>query len=176
MVFGLICRCAYSTLLDKALSDSSRMEVYVDGPICALLGTRDNCMRQVSILVVAWAVLGISLALPNGQFGTLVNWIGATFESKADCVVGTIQKQGMDELQQMAAEIRRENVCTKKRLRTFTGKAQSSASLIYTWRPFVHMFYGALYAESGDAPPGCIWARQIRVPLAWIGAFVNESK
>ena len=76
----------------------------------------------------------------------------------------------------MAAEIRGENVCTFKGLRTFTGKAQSIASLIYTWRPFVHMLYGALYGPPTDAPPNCLWTRQILIPLHWIQSFLNGSE
>ena len=175
-IFGLVCRLAFSTLRCPVQPNASRMEVYVDDPICALLGTREGCMRQVAILVLSWAALGISLALPKGQFGTTANWIGATFESKADRVTGTIQQQRLDELQQMAAEIRRQNVCTLKLLRTFTGKAQSIASLIYTWRPFVHMLYGAIYGPPSDAPTNCIWTRQIVVPLQWIQAFLAGTK
>ena len=43
------------------------------------------------------------------------------------------------------------------------------------WRPFVHMFYGAIYQENTDAPPGCIWTRQIMIPLTLIKAFLAEN-
>ena len=76
----------------------------------------------------------------------------------------------------MTTEILGENVCTKRRLRTFTGKAQSIASLIYVWRPFVHMLYGAIHGQPSDAPHNCVWTRQVSVPLCWIRAFLNGTK
>ena len=64
-----------------------------------------------------------------------------------------------------------------KELRTFTGKAQSIASLLYVWRPFVHMLYGAITTCAlWSAPPSgpqTRWVRQIRQPLDWILAFLT---
>ena len=37
------------------------------------------------------------------------------------------------------------------------------------------MFYGALNAAPSDAPPGCIWTKQITIPLTWIRAFLEGS-
>ena len=49
------------------------------------------------------------------------------------------------------------------------------ASLLYTWRPFVHMCYAVIYASGGDAPANCRWTKQLRTPLLWIQAFLAEQ-
>ena len=35
------------------------------------------------------------------------------------------------------------------------------------------MYYAALHSVSA-APRGCVWFQQIRIPWAWIRAFLNE--
>ena len=75
----------------------------------------------------------------------------------------------------LTSELLRHNVVRVSTLRTYTGKAQSIAGLLYMWRPFVHMLYAALGPGSaGDAPPDCRWKRQILVPLTWIKAFLDQ--
>ena len=37
------------------------------------------------------------------------------------------------------------------------------------------MFYGALHGPPSGAPPGCIWTKQIEIPLSWIRAFLQGS-
>ena len=46
---------------------------------------------------------------------------------------------------------------------------------MFMWRPFAHMFYGALHSPAGDAPVNCRWTRQIQIPLTWIRAFLNGT-
>ena len=48
----------------------------------------------------------------------------------------TISKERMQEFEQVLSEIMATNVVTRKRLRTFVGKAQSIAGILYIWRPF----------------------------------------
>ena len=49
------------------------------------------------------------------------------------------------------------------------------ACLPYTWRPFIHMMYGAVQAdEVGGAPVGCRFVRQIVAPPTWLRAFLDE--
>ena len=85
--------------------------------------------------------------------------------------MASILASRMDEIKALAEDIIARNVISLKELRTFTGKCQSVASLLFTWRPFVHMLYGAIYAPPGDAPAGCRWVRQCIIPLQWILAF-----
>ena len=81
----------------------------------------------------------------------------------------------MDELRQLADDLAGKNVVGLKELRSFVGKCQAIASLLYTWRPFVHMFYAALHSVISGAPDGCCWGKQIAVPLSWVRAFMRQS-
>ena len=89
--------------------------------------------------------------------------------------MASIVPSRMTEIKVLADDISRNNVVSLKVLRTFTGKCQSVASLLFTWRPFIHMLYAAIYSAIGDAPTNCRWTRQIWIPLAWIQAFLAGS-
>ena len=132
------------------------------------------CRRQAALAVLTWTILGVKLATKKGQFGRTVSWIGATFSATNDGIEATILSSRLLELKELALEIRSSNIVSVKALRTFTGKCQSMASLLYTWRPFVHMFYAAIQTcETGTAPAGCRWVKQIIHPLEWIIAFLS---
>ena len=89
----------------------------------------------------------------------------------------TILERRLDELKDMIAAIRSNNFVSVKTLRTFTGKAQSIASLLFTWRPFVHMLYACIMADAvGHALAGHRWMSQIPIPLNWLEAFLNGRK
>ena len=61
-----------------------------------------------------------------------------------------------------------------KELRSFTGKIQSIAAVLHTWRPFVGMLWAATFAVGpSNAPPGCIWSSQIGEPT-WCKAFLTH--
>lgn len=91
-------------------------------------------------------------------------------------VEATITAARITELREMALDIRYcSNVVAVPVLRTFTGKAQSMASLLWVWRPFVHMLYAVLSdGAQGDAPPNCRWVSQLWVPLDWLLAFLDS--
>ena len=120
--------------------------------------------------------LGITLAIKKGQLGPMVDWIGATFTVLPDGVEATITAARITELREMARSIRfGSNVVAVPLLRTFTGKAQSMASLLWVWRPFVHMLYAVLAdSAQGGAPPNCRWVSQLMVPLDWLLAFLDS--
>ena len=87
-----------------------------------------------------WRVLGVGLAFSKGQRGDSVDWIGARLSvESASSLAVTIVKSRLDELSQLCESLARHNTVTLRALRSFTGKCQSMASILYTWRPFVHM-------------------------------------
>ena len=175
IVFGLICRCAFSTLRLPDGSVPQRLQVYVDDPIVVLRGPRQQRRKQVALMVLAWVVLGISLAIKKSQLGPNIDWIGVSFAVHTWGVQAFILASRMEEISALADAIFPKNVVGLKDLRSFVGKVQSVASLLYMWRPFVHMFYACIHSEPGDAPPGCRWVSQIRVPLMWIRAFLQGT-
>ena len=80
------------------------------------------------------------------------------------------------ELTTLTSHILSKNVVTIRELRSYVGKCQSMASLLFTWRPFLSMLWAALYCEdTGGAPSNCIWTKQILEPLTWISEFLTQE-
>ena len=94
----------------------------------------------------------------------------------SETVHATIAADRLDELRELTDILDAGNVIKKKELRSSVGKAQSIASLLHTWRPFISMLWAALYAPHSGAPPGCVWHKQVAEPLSWIRAFNRECK
>ena len=164
--FALIDRCLFGVLRCNITPNSHRMQVYLDDPIIAFLGTPEVCRHQAALAILTWTVLGIKLAVEKGQYSSEVQWIGAVFTGREGGVAATILASRLSELRDLALDIRSRNYVSVKVLRSFTGKAQSMASLLYIWRPFVHMFYAAIKTcDVGSAPEGYRWVKQIAQPL-----------
>ena len=179
-MFGLICRCALSTLRETRQHDSTlpaAMEVFVDDPWVAMLGTERQCRRMTAVLVLAWRILGINLALKKGQLGDKVDWIGASLSIESDKSIAlAIIKSRLDELAVLCTQLVRYNTVSAKSVRSFAGKCQSMASVLYTWRPFVYTLYGALSKPPLHLPEGLLYTKQISQAVAWISTFLNGKK
>ncbi len=65
----------------------------------------------------------------------------------------------------------------KRWLRSYAGKANSFASILFFWRPFLQYLWAAIYAvDSKGAPPNCVWTRPVQVSLQWIAAFLRDQQ
>ena len=180
-VFGLISRCVLSTLREERHGDSvlpAAMQVYVDDPWLAFRGTQMQCHRMAATVIVAWRILGIDLAFSKGQLGDQINWIGATLSVESSTSIAvTIVKSRLDELADLSDEISSKNTVSLRVLRSYTGKCQSMASILVTWRPFVQMLYGAIHApQSPQLPEGLVYTRQVAQPVDWISTFLRGKK
>ena len=176
-IFGLICRCVSSVVRDPVIPDAHEFEVYVDDPILALHGTVVANQEAAALAILAWTALGVGLSFRKGQFGKRVDWIGATFSTHAGGLDATIKAERLEELSLLTDKLLSSNLVSTADLRSYIGKAQSIASLLFTWRPFVHMMYAALKEDgTSDAPPNCRWTRQVRIPLLWIRAFLQSTE
>ena len=181
VMFGLICRCALNTLLVPDVGGRvagtgaapQRMQVYVDDPILIVRGTRQFRDKQFAMIMLAWAVLGINSAIRKGQVGAEIDWIGCSLAIRSDAVVATILAARLDDVRQLVEQAKGKYTIPIRELRTLVGKVQSLALLLYVWRPFVPMFYAALYSSGGGAPPQCAWTKQVAIPLAWVKAFLD---
>ena len=93
-------------------------------------------------------------------------------------VIAQINEDRMAELLALTLGFMDCNGIPVKALRSFIGKAQSVASLLHVWRPFVAMLWGDLFdpgLSSSRAPPGCIWTHQVEEPLYWLKAFLTRQ-
>ena len=112
ILFGLVCRCALSTLRepasDETHSTAHRMQVYVDDPVLVLRGPRAFRRRQVAMRMLAWRIIGVSLAIKKGQLGKPVDWVGITVSPHdggppdGPGVLATIQAARMKEIEELA--------------------------------------------------------------------------
>ena len=181
-VFGLICRCVQSLFYMGGSSRrkthfDSDMQVYVDDPWAAVSGDKPGRDRNIAVMILAWRLIGVRLAFSKARRGATIDWIGASLRVvNPDMIEATIMADRLDEVANLTKELGRSNVVSIAALRSYTGKTQSMASLLFTWRPFVAMLWAALYSPQSTtkAPPGCIWTSQIREPLCWIKSFFRS--
>ena len=83
----------------------------------------------------------------------------------------------MTDFHDLSKQLALKNVTPVKVLRSYTGKAQSIASLLFTWRPWVAMLWAAMYSNTKTkAPPGCVWYSQIAEPVSWFIAFGDHLR
>ena len=181
VLFSLISRCALSTLRETRHGTSelpAAMQVFVDDPWLAFRGSPEQCRRMTATLILVWRILGVDLAFSKGQIGDRVNWIGATLSIESSTTLAvTITQARLDELRIICDDIASKSTITVRTLRSFTGKCQSMASILATWRPFVQMLYGALYGEPSPNLPGhLIHTNRFEIPLRWILAFLRSQR
>ena len=94
---------------------------------------------------------------------------------QAESIVATILAPRLEDVRQLIEHASGTNMIPIRELRMLVGKVQSLASLLYIWRQFVHMFYAAMSSSGGGAAPQCVWAKQIRIPLSWVAAFLEGT-
>ena len=181
-VFGLICRCVQSLFYlgepphnhNRRVPFDADMQVYVDDPWAAISGDTNVRDRNITVMILCWRLLGVRLAFSKARRGASIDWIGATTSiTDPQTVKATIMRDRLDEVQYLTKQLSQKNVVPIKDLRSYTGKVQSMASLLHTWRPFVAMLWAALYspASVSKAPTGCIWTVQIKEPIGWFTSF-----
>ena len=50
-------------------ADRARLQLYVDDPALAILGTREQALQEGSLPILWWLVLGLKLSSSTGYFG-----------------------------------------------------------------------------------------------------------
>ena len=142
-----------------------------------MLGDEQQCHRMIAVLIVAWRILGISLAFAKGQWGDRIDWIGASLSIESDCTLAiTIVRARLEELSTLCKQLLQHNTVSLRSVRSFTGKCQSMASVLYTWRPFVYTMYGAMNKPPTNLPAGLLYTRQIQQSVTWIQTFLAGKR
>ncbi len=160
-VMSMAARCVQSLFLGRQ-PERARFNVYVDDPIASIIGTKPERDRSVAIIVLGWRILGFPLSTPKAKRGPQLVWIGATLHAQPEQVTASIPPEKLEELANIIRGFLSRNVIPRRELASFAGKANSIASLIYLWRPFLGELWGAMADRSpSDAPPGCVWTRQV---------------
>ena len=149
--------------------EECRLEIYVDDPFAIARGTPQRRRIIFGKLTAAWLVMGLPLAFRKAVRGMDVPWIGVQFIIQSGQVVATIPAEKLSEVRGMTQDLAKGNVIPKKILRTFAGKMQSVASLLFALRPYVAVLWAALCSPDGPAL-NCIWTSQVQRSLQWFWA------
>ena len=120
--------------------------------------------------------MGFPLAFHKAVWAPALTWVGVKLQLTVDQVRVVVPESKVQELLTLIGDSLSSNVTSKKSLRTLIGKAMAVASVLYTWRPFLHELYAALHCKESHAPSGCVWTKQIRHSLEWIRCFLSEEK
>jgi hypothetical protein len=158
--------------------DRMRLQIYTDDPIGTLRGLPAQRRRMCAVLVVAWLVLGLNLAFAKGQLGPEVTWTGHLIAYRMQThIFVTIKDEFMTDFRATTDAIQKQNVISIKDLRSYAGRANHIANLIWAWRPFLETLWAAIYQDvvGSQAPRGCVWVRQIQDALTWIQAFLQQE-
>jgi len=155
--------------------DVVRLACFVDDPIAVIRGTESEQQLIVCIIVLVWAALGFPLALPKGQYGKRVRWIGFDLSVDKKTIVATLKEELVRDIKAHITSLAAVNIVPHKLLRSFAGKVSHAASLLYTLRPFLAEIWAALVTVgvSSGAPPNTVWFKQIRSAITWFQAFFD---
>ena len=151
----------------------ARLHCFVDDPIAVMRGTSAARDWIVATIVLTWRMLGFPLSFKKGQRGPAVNWVGATLQFTSTSVVAGIKPSIVQDLYDQTLKLLKSNVGSEKDVRSFAGRANHVAALIWAMRPFLQHAWAALTAGSKGAPPGCVWIKQFGQALHWVAAFLT---
>ena len=162
--------------LHRHAHQESRMQIYVDDPLTIIRGNAARTKRLAALSIVGWTVLGFPLAFHKAVMAPTLTWVGVKLQLTSDQVRVEVPESKVQELLTLIDGCLSSNLTSKKSLRTLIGKAMAVASVLYTWRPFLHELYAALHCKESNAPTGCVWTKQLRHSLQWIKCFLSEEE
>ena len=161
--------------LGRPATQEARMQIYVDDPLTIIRGNSDRTKRLATISILGWTVLGFPLAFHKAVMSPTLIWVGVKLQMSHSHVRVEVPESKVQELISMIDGCLSSNITSKKTLRTLIGKAMSIASVLYTWRPFLHELYASLHCKESNAPAGCVWTKQLSHSLGWLRRFMSEE-
>ncbi|CAK0891553.1 unnamed protein product, partial [Prorocentrum cordatum] len=151
------------------------LSVHVDDPCMAVTGTKADRDLRIAAIAVLWNALGFPLSYRKAARGMEVTWVGRTFALSREMVALRVKRAILEDLESQVGQALASNVCSRKLLRSLTGRASHVASVIWPLRPFLQQLWAALAAGASGAPPQCVWTRQIEGSLLWLRAFLSGA-
>ena len=163
--------------LAQALFAASELQLhtYTDDPIATMCGAQDEINLHTTILVLTWRVLGFKLAFRKGQLNHAVTWVGYDIFTNVarQLIEVTIKKEFLEELLATTEKLLKHNQVGKRELRSYTGRANHVANMVWVLKPFLEELWAAVEATaSSNAARGCVWRKQIQNALTWIRSFL----
>jgi len=137
-----------------------RMQMYVDDPTAACLGTAAETSTAIDLIMLWWMVLGLPLSLPKGVYTSQGHtWIGAVYSTRLTprgwAAVVRILDSFAEELYELLEEFSTKyGHVSKSTVERVLGKAGRLAYVVPPARPFVSALWGAFGAARDAAQRG----------------------
>ena len=113
------------------------LSVYVDDPCMAVTGTKADRDIRIAAVAVLWNALGFPLSYRKAARGMEVTWVGGTFTLSREMVALRVKRAILEDLESQVGQALASNVCSRKLLRSLTGRASHVASVIWPLCPFL---------------------------------------
>ena len=128
----------------------------------------------IALLLVVWRALGFPLSFGKGKRGPELVWIAGKLATALAGVQVAIKQDIVQDVEAVHDSMASSNVAPLKLLRTYVGKVNIIASLVFMVRPFLSELWAALSCNSkaSNAPRNYIWRCQIDPALGWILSFL----
>ena len=131
------------------------------------------------------------MAFHKAQLNKKADWVGYSVSSHDGAVEAEVKESFMEDMAATTGELLEHNYISLKTLRSYTGRANHIANLLFSWRPFLDALWAACSGGGGNpgdtysngkpnkrkrarALKGTIWTKQVMNDPVWIKAFLDE--
>ena len=166
------------------------LQVYVDDPALALVGTWERRVRLLSRALLWAAVLGLPIAWDKAYAGNSIVWGGAKISlgvgNEDGTVIVSIPEEKLQALQDEVRDVLSHPLVSRKRIRSLAGSLSFLAGLISYLRAFLSPLWAVCSASGtseGKRPlkfraqsrqlRSWVHVTRIRKGLQWIEAFLS---
>ena len=164
-----------------------RVQLYVDDPAVAVVGTRAQAHVSFDLVVMWWLALGIPLSWKKGQTfdgSTPHRWIGIMYHVVDKGAVMRLPPEFLLELAELLAPLcRRTGTIGIPELEVVVGKAARVAHVVPSAKPFVAGLWGGLGAAKTarnngvrEAPPNQVACRRVCYSASWLRALILDDQ
>lgn len=126
-------------------ASEARMEIFVDDPWSAWLGTRSERRRNMVTLLLWWTALGLDIAWHKIAVGDCVRWIGADVAvSGKDLAIVSIPARFCSDLEIEARRLLGGATCLARDLRKFAGRCSWAGGIVPCMASLLQQCWAAL--------------------------------
>ena len=148
---------AVARLVQSLFRESeAQSQLYLDDPLLLLVGSQTRRTRNVSLAMLTYAALGISVAWHKSARGRLVAWIGISFDIlwASQQLTLSVPEKMMKEVSEECEAILGLSMAGLNRLRSLTGRASWMAGVLVRARWAVSILYAVLASVDADRAAG----------------------
>ena len=176
-VAAWLMRCTAATTPE----DQAQWQCFVDDPLMALKGTRDEKIRLLSRTLLLWRTLNFQVAWHKIQIGRQVEWIGARIDlvySSQDEPISvdiTITESKVMKMREKTASFKSSGWIERPELKEFAGLMSWAGSVVPALKPYTQMLWGAAYARpAGQETIHWLSGARIKFAIKWIELMLDK--